>query len=279
MHTPFQSKGKARVAVDFHNYTVMATTESTPFPGSNISILASPHRVWRSGVSEVLDDPTQPLPEQTLTLTLHDSTNTPLTTPQPIPALYIDNTNFPQLRIELVTLDNPMAEADYSITIDIPRDPRLRRRKTLVTFENASATYVRLVVPSQHTDNGAGYYTIGTVAIPLALTEMTENIEYPLEWNVRLPHMENEFMTGAKERIRLTDSPQLRVVLSVIRSNDERAVAEVYEMFGDPTRTILFDARLSAPWESYLCRAQDGIAESWGAWNPRDFGRVELVVV
>lgn len=69
------------------------------------------------------------------------------------------------------------------------------------------------------------------------------------------------------------------LVLNIVRSNDDESVKEVYELFADQTRTILFDARLNVGYEVYLARVASPLDENWPAWNPRDFGELELRVM
>ena len=62
-------------------------------------------------------------------------------------------------------------------------------------------------------------------------------------------------------------------------ADSEKMYKEVYDLFADQTRTILFDARLNVGYEVYLARVARPLEESWPAWNPRDFGELELRVV
>ena len=160
----------------------------------------------------------------------------------------------------------------------IAKDPRFGRYKRLIDLAGFNYQFMRVLIPSQTPVDGASYYKIGAIAIPASITTMDESVEYPLRYEPRQAVVENRFVAGGSERVKLAPLPSGSVFITVRRSNDGANVQQIYDLFGDRGRTVLFDANLTESYESYLCRVATDVREEWRNWNPRDYGEIELEV-
>ncbi|MEM4658700.1 MAG: hypothetical protein QXX77_09810 [Candidatus Methanosuratincola sp.] len=256
-----KAQGNARVAKSFLSYTATSSSEAIGFPASNIAILSRPKRVWRSTATG----------DQSIVLDFGIAVSPP--------AVFIDNANFETVVIQGNTTDVWTSPAFGSGSITLERDPRLGRRKRLIELATFDYRYMRIYIPSQTPDGGAGYYQIGALAVPEALTEMIENPSYPGRWTKRTPVQVNEFLSGGVERVKVGSLDEVRLGLTLSVESSDGAIQQIYNLFGDPTSLILFDWNFNVTYESYLCMAETDLDASRTGWNPYDFGEIELRVV
>lgn len=255
-----ESQGKARVATSFLSYTPTASSEGSSHSASNIAILTRPKKSWRSTATG----------NQWVVLDFGSAVS--------IPGVFLDNTNFGTVVIQGNGTNTWTSPAFDSGNITLSMDPRLGRRKRLIELTGFNYRYMRIYIPSQTPDGGASYYQIGTCAVPEALTTMLENPTYPGRWVKRTPIQVNEFLSGGVEKVRIGTLDELRLGLTITVESDDAVVEQVYELFGDPTATILFDWNFNLPYESYLCAVETDLTASRTGWNPYEFGEIELRV-
>ncbi len=259
-----------KISNSFRQVTVTsATTEAVQFPKENAINIDSPQRAWR----------TTDTAESRLVIDL-GATATDLT-------CYVDWVNFTQMKYQ-ESADGSTGWADVTSVLTVEPDPMhgVYRRRDEITLTGKQ--YLGLLIPVQSTVDGAGYFRVGTVALPESVVELDAEttVEYPFD--VAIPEtgvVINQFPTGKSEKIRLGNM-QPMIISFTLRSTVYQnlkgpRVQEIGDLLRDSTKTMYLDMNLGQSWQAYIVKKTGELRASLNtpAVSTAEFGTVLFEVV
>ncbi|GJM14958.1 MAG: hypothetical protein DHS20C13_02850 [Thermodesulfobacteriota bacterium] len=245
------------------------TSEATNFPKENAINRTSPQRHWRSTVTT----------DTRLVINL-GAVQTNLT-------CYLDDVNFSSFKYQ-ESADGSSGWSDIGATKTVEKDPMhgIYRRTDDITLTGKQ--YLGILIDTQTPVDNAGYFRIGTFAIPMSVVELDAEttVEYPYDVTLPSSHIvENRFPTGKTEKIKLGRLQPMVISFALktgVHQNIKgQAVQEISNLLRDPTNTIFLDFNLGESWQAYLVKKSGDLRASLStpATGTADFGSVLFDVI
>ena len=168
---------------NFKSYTATASSTEPGYPVANIYDYEHPRLQWRS----------MSIASEQWVKAYTGATNITLR------GVMLNDVNFTNIKIQHNTTDSwPGTSADYTVT----QDERTGRYKIYVPF-NASAKYVRIVIPAQAVTDNLPAFRIGCLIILDTIVELSVNPSFPYTYDADEKMATNEFESGGFDDVNL----------------------------------------------------------------------------
>jgi hypothetical protein len=229
-----------RLANDFINYTITSVTSaSTVHVSANVKLYKQTSRTWRSTTTA----------QQVWVIDMLSIRTAPL----PILVYY---TNFTQMVIKANTTNSFTSPPYDSGTLILKKDPEHQIYKH-IQYITVDFRYIQITIPSQTPTDGAGYYHIGTIAVPSSyksLTKSGEQFEWAFNKQVDLHEVDVEAEGGVIDSVLISGIPEMEFSLQGKMTRDFETADKLGGILGVPDKGyVLIDLERNG-YEVYLSK-------------------------
>jgi len=175
----------------------------------------------------------------------------------------LDYVNFSSFKFQ-ESADGSTGWSDITGLLTVQKDPMhgVYRHREAITL--TSKRYLGIFIPSQTPVDNAAYFHIGTIAIPISVTELNINTRFgfPFSYELGDSHViVNEYPTGKTDEAALTPLPVLFITVDLAVDVDSPNIAgavitEIMDIIRDRTSIIYLDLNIGQSWQAYLAKRE-----------------------